>query len=231
MLEDDDRILVGVSGGKDSLSLVTFLKERLRRIPINYHIIAVHIDQGYDNPAETAMVRSYLDSLNVESIFLKTDYAVKAHSEENLKNPCFLCSRLRRKNFFDLAKEKNCSKIALGHNRDDLIETLLMNVFYAGEISTMLPVQSFFKGTMSIIRPLAFVPESLIKRNVRERSLPVVSPGCPSAGNSKREEVKRIIDDLRRKNKKVPGNIFRSLSNYRPEYLLENMTKSKTGPT
>lgn len=220
MLHEGDRILVGVSGGKDSLSLVTFLSERLKRIPINYHLIAVHIDQGYDDPAETALVKGYLDSLGLESIFLKTDYAIKAHSEENQENPCFLCSRLRRKKIFDLARDYDCSKVALGHNRDDLIETLLLNIFYSGEISTMLPVQSFFNNKLHVIRPLAMVPESLIKINVKERSLPVVNALCPTAGRSKREEVKKIIADLRRTNNKVPGNIYRSLSNYRPEYLL-----------
>jgi hypothetical protein len=127
---------------------------------------------------------------------------------------------------FELAREMGCNKVALGHHRDDLIETLLLNIFYAGEISTMLPAQEFFGGLLTVIRPLCMVPEDKVRRAAAERGLPVAVNACPSSGASKREEVKEVLAGLARKNDKIKGNVFRALSNWRPEYLLP-----RTGPS
>ncbi|MBW1711008.1 MAG: tRNA 2-thiocytidine(32) synthetase TtcA [Deltaproteobacteria bacterium] len=220
MIEDGDRILLGVSGGKDSVALVKFLEEHRSRVPIDYSLVAVHLDLGYDNPAEKESLKNYLKELDVEFHFEDKDYAIVAHSEVNRENPCFLCASHRRRRLFELARDFDCCKLALGHNRDDLIETLLLNIFYSGEISTMIPAQKFFGGALTIIRPLAMVPEAVIHRLVERLGLPAVENQCPTSGQSKRKEVKTIIANLSRKNDKVPANIFRALSNYRPDYLL-----------
>lgn len=220
MVADKDRILVGLSGGKDSLAMLNFLDERRGRAPVDYTLVAAHLDMGYGNPVQTAALKEYVSGLAVEKHFEVTDYARRAHSEVNRENPCFLCSRLRRRRLFELARDYGCAKVALGHNRDDLIETLLLNIFYSGEISTMLPVQEFFQGLLTVIRPMFLVPEAVIRRETADRGLPIVENPCPSAGRSKRNEVKAIIGRLAESNDKVRGNIFRSLSNYRPDYLL-----------
>jgi tRNA 2-thiocytidine biosynthesis protein TtcA len=108
----------------------------------------------------------------------------------------------------------------MGHHKDDIIETLLLNIFYSGEISTMLPLQTLFKGKIILIRPLALIEEKKIERFAREMDLPFGPSGCPSSGKTKRKEVKELIETLERKNRKVKGNIFRSLSNIKLDYML-----------
>jgi tRNA 2-thiocytidine biosynthesis protein TtcA len=143
------------------------------------------------------------------------------HSSDNRENPCFLCSRLRRKRLFEIADELGCNKLALGHNKDDIIETLFMNICYAGEISAMLPVQTFFQQKFTLIRPLAFADEELIRRFASDRRFPDFINPCPTAKTSKRREIKLMLNKLYRSNKKIKGNIFRSMSNIKPEYLLK----------
>jgi tRNA 2-thiocytidine biosynthesis protein TtcA len=128
---------------------------------------------------------------------------------------------LRRKRLFEVAAELNCQKIALGHNRDDIIETLFLNMCYAGEISTMQPAQPFFKNKYTVIRPLAFADEDVIRRFAREQDFPDFVNPCPSAGRSKRREIKTLLHQLYRSNRKIKGNIFRSMSHVNVDYLLK----------
>jgi tRNA 2-thiocytidine biosynthesis protein TtcA len=150
-----------------------------------------------------------------------TDYGVVSHSDQNRENPCFLCSRLRRKRLFEIADELGCTKLALGHNKDDIIETLFLNMCYAGEISTMVPFQSMFQGRFTVIRPLAFADEDMIRRFARKEGLPEFINTCPSASSSKRHEIKSLLNQLYRSNPKIKGNIFRAMSHVKPEYLLK----------
>ena len=220
MISDGDRILVGLSGGKDSLTLLWILNERHSRIPINYELFAVHIDPGFEDTFSASLAKYCRDSgfeLRVEL----TDFGILAHSHHNRENPCFLCSRLRRKRLFEIADEIGCNKLALGHNKDDIIETLFMNMCYAGEISTMVPSQSFFQKRFTLIRPLAFVDEEIIRRFAQENKFPDFVNPCPTAKTSKRQEVKILLKQFFRSNRKIKGNIFRSMSNVKAEYLLK----------
>jgi tRNA 2-thiocytidine biosynthesis protein TtcA len=220
MISDGDRILVGVSGGADSLTLIQMLLERLARIPINYELFAVYIDAGFEGSFAEPL-ESYCRKLGFPLRVEYTDYGLLGHSSENRENPCFLCSRLRRKRLFEIADELGCNKLALGHNKDDVIETLFMNICYAGEISTMLPAQTFFQKRFTLIRPLAFADEELIRRFARGRRFPDFINPCPTTKTSKRREIKLMLKDLYRSNKKIKGNIFRSMSHIKPEYLLK----------
>ncbi|UCD33954.1 MAG: tRNA 2-thiocytidine(32) synthetase TtcA [Desulfobacterales bacterium] len=220
MISDGDRILVGLSGGKDSLTLLWILNERHSRIPINYELFPVYIDHGFEDSFSTPLAKYCLGTgfeLRVEF----TDFGILAHSRHNRENPCFLCSRLRRKRLFEIADEIGCNKLALGHNKDDIIETLFMNMCYAGEISTMVPSQSFFQKRYTLIRPLAFVDEEIIRRFARENKFPNFVNPCPTAKISKRQEVKTLLKQLFRSNRKIKGNIFRSMSHVKAEYLLK----------
>lgn len=219
MIADGDRIAVGLSGGADSLFLTYILSERLKRIPVHYEIFAFHIDPGFDN-GPSASLEDYCDRLGYRFQVVHTDDGPVAHSEENRENPCFLCSRRRRKRLFDLAAANRCGKLALGHNKDDLIETLFMNMCFAGEISTMLPAQPFFGGEITVIRPLAFAEEKDIRRFAGEEKFPEFVNTCPSAGVSKRWEIKNLLNQLYRQNRKVKGNIFRAMSHVKTDYLL-----------
>ena len=219
MISDGDRIIVGLSGGADSLTLMWMLSERLKRVPINYELFAVYIDPGYEGSFGESL-EWYGNKLGYSIRAEYTDYGLLAHGPENRENPCFLCSRLRRKRLFEIADELGCTKLALGHNKDDIIETLFMNICYAGEISTMVPSQSFFQQKFTVIRPLAFADEQLIRKFARDQKFPEFINACPSANTSKRKEVKTLLQQLYRTNKKVKGNIFRAMSNVNLDYLL-----------
>lgn len=220
MISDGDRILVGLSGGKDSLSLMWLLNERRRRVPIDYELVAVYVDLGFPGGFSEAL-KAYAESCGYTIQVDYTDYGVISHGAENRENPCFLCSRMRRKRLFEIAEERGCNKIALGHNKDDLIETLFINMCYAGEISTMLPAQSFFGGRFQLIRPLAFADQESIRTFARQSAFPEFVNPCPTAKTSKRREIKSLLEQLYTSNKKIKGNIFRSMRHVRPEYLLK----------
>jgi tRNA 2-thiocytidine biosynthesis protein TtcA len=219
LIQEGDRILVGVSGGKDSLSLLHLLHERSKRVPIHYDLFPVYIDLGFDS-GRAEILKKYFESEELTYHVEFTDIGRRANSPENRENPCFLCSWERRKRLFHLAHRFKCNKIALGHHKDDIIETLLLNIFYSAEISTMLPLQSLFKGKITLIRPLALIEEKKIGRFAREMKLPFGPSGCPSSGKTKRKVIKDLIETLSKKDRRVKGNIFRSLSNIKLDYTL-----------
>ena len=219
MIRDGDHVLVAVSGGKDSLVLLRILKERIRRIPISYNITAVHVDPGFGSESAKKMA-AFFSTHGFDYRVIESDIGPRAHGPENRENPCFLCSRMRRKLLFELADTIGCNRIAMGHHKDDIIETLFLNIFYGASISTMLPVQELFGGKLTVIRPLYLVEEDLIRRYAEEMGWPRIGLGCPSAGVSKREEIKIMLNGLYRKNKKIKGNIFHALQNVNTEYLL-----------
>jgi tRNA 2-thiocytidine biosynthesis protein TtcA len=220
MIAHGDRIVVGLSGGKDSLTLMWLLFERLARVPIDYELFPVYVDPGFEG-GFSGDLRAWCQNQGYPVQVEHTDCGLVAHSRQNRENPCFLCSRLRRKRLFEIADELNCSKLALGHHKDDIIETLFMNMCYAGEISTMNPSQPFFKGKITVIRPLAYADEDSIRRFARSMGFPEFANPCPSAGVSKRREVKEMLRKLYRSNKKIKGNIFRSMRHVREDYLLK----------
>jgi tRNA 2-thiocytidine biosynthesis protein TtcA len=220
MLQDGDRIVVGISGGADSLTMMWMLAERLQRIPINFELFPVYIDPGFADGFSQSLQRYGADagfSIRVEY----TGYGIVGHSAENRENPCFLCARLRRKRLFEIAAELKCNKLALGHNKDDIIETFFINIFYAGEVSTMVPCQTMFKGNLSIIRPLAYADEELIRGFAQEQQFPEFVNPCPSASSSKRREIKTMLHQLYHRNPKIKGNIFRAMSRVKTDYLLK----------
>ncbi|MBA3012477.1 MAG: tRNA 2-thiocytidine(32) synthetase TtcA [Proteobacteria bacterium] len=221
MIADKDRILVGVSGGKDSQTLLHVLFSLQKKAPVKFDIVPVHIDPGFEGSFAKDL-EIYVEENFVPLQVEYTDYGLTAHSEENRENPCFLCARLRRNRLFKLAQEQGCKKIALGHNKDDIIETLFINMFYAGKIGTMKPRQSFFGGALAIIRPLAYVEKKDIVLFSNLFGMPEFVNNCPSANQTKREEIRRMLDALYKQNKNIKGNIFRAMGNVASDYLLEN---------
>jgi tRNA 2-thiocytidine biosynthesis protein TtcA len=220
MIDDGDRIAVGLSGGKDSWALLWLLAERQRRIPIDYHLFPIYIDPGFAGETADRMV-AFVQQMGLPIHIEHTDDGLVAHGPTNRENPCFLCSRMRRKRLFEVADSLKCNKLALGHNKDDFIETLFINVFYAGQMSTMMPYQPFFKGKFIVIRPLIYADEQALERFAREMRWPVRENLCPSAGTSRRAEVKSLLQKLYRGNKKIKGNIFRAMRNVNAAYLLK----------
>ncbi|NWG03719.1 MAG: tRNA 2-thiocytidine(32) synthetase TtcA [Syntrophaceae bacterium] len=219
LIQEGDRILVGVSGGKDSLTLLHLLHERRKRVPIHYELFPVYIDLGFRS-GRAEILKNFFETKGLPYHIEFTDIGRRANSSENRENPCFLCAWERRKRLFHLAHHFKCNKIALGHHQDDIIETLLLNIFFSAEISTMVPSQSLFKGKITLIRPLALIEEKKIERFAREMKLPFGPSGCPSSGKTKRKVIKDLIEDLSKRNRKVKGNIFRAISNIKLDYTL-----------
>jgi tRNA 2-thiocytidine biosynthesis protein TtcA len=218
MIRDGDRILIGVSGGKDSLALCAALAERKRWVPIDYSLWAAFIDWREYPAAPEALVslRAWLDELGIPL------RVIPAHIHPpGYRGPfsCYICSRNRKRILFDEAHRVGADKVALGHHLDDVVETTLMNLFFRGEFSTMMPVQRFFGGKMSIIRPLCEVEERDVDRLARHFSLPVIAGSCPRKDLNRRVLLKDILRQLRRESRQVKENIYRSAWNINADYL------------
>jgi tRNA 2-thiocytidine biosynthesis protein TtcA len=216
MLAPKDKIAVAVSGGKDSLTLLRLLIDRQAFVAIKYKLIAIHIDMGYPKSISVKLEK-YFKKFNIEYRIIKTDILKKTQKS---KINCFWCSWNRRRELFLAANKLGCTKIALGHHLDDIAETMLLNLFFRGEISTMAPKQELFKGKITLIRPLAYVQESLIKRFAKEAKLGHNSCVCPHSVISNRNRMGRIIQELEKISPDIKKNIFRSLKRVKKDYLL-----------
>jgi tRNA 2-thiocytidine biosynthesis protein TtcA len=216
MLSDGDKIAVAVSGGKDSLTLLRLLNDRRSFVPIKYELLAVHIDLGYPR-SYAKTLESYFKSIKVKYHIEKTDVLKKTKKKDIT---CFWCTWNRRKALFKTAARFGCNKVALGHHKDDIIETILLNLFFQGEISAMSPKQKLFKGKITLIRPLAYVEEYMIKRFAKEVGLSHVTCRCPNSLISNRTKIAKIIQELKRVCPDIKTNIFRSVKRIKEDYLL-----------
>jgi len=218
MIENGDKILVGVSGGKDSLTLLSLLKARQKWSPVKYEIVAAHINTDFacSSCTHNDVLEKMFKEMNIQYAFRK----IKVLTKEKTTN-CFWCSWNRRKAFFEIAEELGCNKIALGHHKDDVVETMLLNLIFQGEISTMNPMQEMFKGKISIIRPLCYVEEDMTAQFAKDSGFLSVSCQCPFGQNSQRQYIKKFIRETQ---EKIPGtniktNIFKSLARIKAEYI------------
>jgi tRNA 2-thiocytidine biosynthesis protein TtcA len=219
MISAGDRVLVGVSGGMDSMALLDLLNTPMVYVP-PFSLLAVNIDCGFDpGYAGYDTLEGFLKEGGYDYVMEKTEIGPLSHSGYNRKNPCFLCSRLRRRRIFEIAVGKGCNKIAFAHHQDDIIETLLINLFYGREISTMMPEQTIFGGKLHIIRPLAYIREELVEKYARERGFPAIENGCPTSRTSRRRYIKALLCELEKDNPQIRGNIWRAMSHVKTDYL------------
>lgn len=216
MLKNGDRVLIAVSGGKDSLSLLKIMKERLKFVPIDYSITACFVDMGFSWINKDRLIEYF----ERESISYIVAQPPDEWESDRKDFDCFWCSWNRRKALFRVAHNRGFTKLAFAHHLDDIIETMLLNLFFQGEIGTMQPLQEMFNGELYIIRPLAYVEEKELSRLSSILDLPVAASECPNSQTSKRQLVKGIIAELKKHNRNVKKNIFRSLGRVRQEYLL-----------
>ncbi len=219
MLEDGDHVLVAVSGGVDSLVLAWLLHDWQRKAPITYHLQAVHIDMDIwdENMDVENPVDSVLAQMRKTGLPLRVE---KSLPLENDTRDCFSCSKLRRKQLFDLASRLKCNKIAFGHHKDDLLETLFINMFYSGNISTMLPAQQLFDGRITLIRPLAYIEKTDVKNIGEQVGLRPVFNLCPLAGDTKREQVQKMLQNIYEQIPGAKASLFASMKNVREGYML-----------
>ena len=225
MLREGDKVIIAVSGGKDSLCLLRIMQERAKFVPIHCEIVACFVDMGFSWLNKDILIKHF-EEASIPYIIAKAPDQWKGEGEDF---GCFWCSWNRRKALFDLAHEIKATKIAFAHHMDDIIETMLLNLFFQGEIGTMQPCQKMFDGELDIIRPLAYVEEADLLHLSKLLELPVVKSQCLHGDTSKRKLVKGIIEDLKGHNKNVKKNIFRSLTRVREEYLLGSKKKEGSG--
>jgi len=216
MLSEGDKICVAVSGGKDSLTMLKVLNDRRAFVPVKYELLAVHVDMGY--PCQhPKILAEYFKSQGINYHIEKIDI-LQGKSRKDIS--CFWCSWNRRKALFTVANRFGCTKVALGHHHDDIIETILLNLFFHGEISGMCPKQELFDGKIVIIRPLAYVEEEMIVKFSKAAGFPHHKCACPNSITSKRTKMTEVLKDLEKICPDVKKNIFRSLKRIRKDYLL-----------
>ena len=223
LVEDGDRIMVGLSGGKDSWALLQILDELRQRAPIDFSLIAVNVDSGYkdykhDVIAKTCEARGWEYRIEHTAIGEVMDDILDANA-----TPCSLCARLRRGVLYRIATEVGATKIALGHHLDDFIETLLLNLFFAGALKAMPARLVSDNGEHTVIRPLVYVEESEARLYTKERELPIIGCCCPACGDLslQRQRVKRLILDLEQEHAGVKQSMLKALGNVMPRHLLD----------
>ena len=213
LIENNDIIAISCSGGKDSLTLAVALNALKRFYPLHFDIKVVSIDLGFNNVNFDDLKR-FFDSLNIEFHIVKTDIAEIVFKIRNESNPCALCSKMRKGAINPFAKSLNCNKIALGHNKDDLIETMLMSLIYEGRINTFMPVSYLDRTEITVIRPLLLIDEIDIKGFANTYPLPVLKSKCPADGNTKREYAKNLMNKLDIENKGAKKSLFNACLQY-----------------
>lgn len=222
MIEDGDRIMVCLSGGKDSYTMLDILLELQKKAPISFELCVVNLDQKQPGYPED-ILPAYLESLGVQYHVIERDtYSVVKRVIPEGKTTCGLCSRLRRGTLYGYAEEHGFTKIALGHHRDDIIETLFLNLFYGGKLKAMPPKLRSDDGRNILIRPLAYCKEKDIQRYAAERQFPIIPCNlCGSQANLQRQAIKQMLTDW---DKQFPGrieNIFAAIQNVAPSQLAD----------
>ncbi len=222
MIADGDKVMVCVSGGKDSYAMLDILMKLRERAPINFEIVAVNLDQKQPNfPAE--VLPNYLKSLDIPFHIEEQDtYSIVKRVIPEGKTTCGLCSRLRRGILYRVADELGATKIALGHHRDDILETLMLNMFYAGKLKGMPPKLRSDDGKHIVIRPLAYVPEKLLERYAGDMNFPIIPCDlCGSQPNLQRQVMKEMLRDWEKKHPGRVENLFRAMHHIVPSHLMD----------
>lgn len=207
MINKGDKIAVGVSGGKDSQLLLIALKEIQRFLPATFDLIAITIDLGFKDFNRGDLLNFY-DRIGVDYHIEKTNIAQVVFEKRKEQNPCSLCANMKRGAIYNSAKRLGCCKVAFAHHMDDVVETLLMSQIYEGRIHTFSPVTYLDRKDVTLIRPLIYTEENLIRSTGKDLDLEPIGSGCPVDGATKRQKIKELILNLTDENKHIKANLF-----------------------
>ena len=195
MIHDGDKIAVGVSAGKDSLTLLCALAELRRFYPKKFELCAITVDMGFDG-TDFSGISKLCEELGVPYHIIPTQISKVIFDVRKEKNPCSLCAKMRRGALYGSAKELGCTSVALGHHFDDVVETFMLNLFYEGRIGCFQPVTYLSNTDIHMIRPMIYMPEKDVRYFASKVSLPVVKSTCPADGNTEREDMKKLLDHI-----------------------------------
>ncbi|UBM63479.1 tRNA 2-thiocytidine biosynthesis TtcA family protein [Candidatus Sulfidibacterium hydrothermale] len=223
LLQDGDRVLAAISGGKDSLVMLDALAEYRKFNRVSFHLEAIHIEvEDVPYQVDKNWLTEWTGQLQVPLHFV----TVRAHIEDRGKKaPCFVCSWHRRKTLFEFAKDNNFQKLALGHHRDDAVETLLINMAYHGHISSLPAKLRMFNGRMELIRPLLLLTDNDTRQYAAIKQFPTLINECPYADQTKRTTARQLLQSLREIHPKADANIFHAMQNIDTEYLPQKVNK------
>lgn len=229
MISAGDRIAVGVSGGKDSLALLALMAGLQKYYPKPFTLEAITIDMGFG--MDFSPVADFCETLNVPYTCVKTEIGAIVFEHRKEKNPCSMCSKMRRGALHDTLKEKGFNKIALGHHYDDAVETFLLSLFYEGRISCFEPVTYLSRADLTQIRPMLYVGEKAVQRFSARMELPVVENRCPADNNTKRQEVKELVAALQKQYPDLKTKIFGAMQRLPlPQWGVEDAPKRNAIP-
>ncbi len=212
MIENGDRIAVGISGGKDSLTLLYALHGLMRFYPQRFTLCAVTVDLGFDN-LHLEQIKQLCDKLNIPYHIVRTEIAQIVFETRKESNPCSLCAKMRKGALNEAMLAAGCNKIAYAHHKDDVIETMMMSLLYEGRLHTFQPVTHLDRTGITVIRPLIYLNEADIIGFVRKNHVPVVKSSCPVDGHTRREYIKQLIRNLNLENPGVKERMFTAVQN------------------
>ncbi len=210
MIQEGDKIAIGISGGKDSLTLLYALSGLQKFYPKSFELVAITVDLGYPNFDLTG-IRQLCKDLQVEYHIISTKIGEMVTSEQLEGSACSLCARLRKGALNDAAKELGCNKVAYGHHMDDVIETMMLALIYEGRFCSFWPVTYLDKSQLTVIRPMIYVPEVEVKGFENKMQLPITKNPCPIDGSTKREYIKSLIKQLNTENPGVKKRLFHAI--------------------
>lgn len=220
MIEENDRIAIGISGGKDSLALLYGMHGLRRFYPKKFEIHAVTVDLGFDN-LNLDQIKEICKQLEVPYTIVDTDIADVIFHQRKESNPCSLCAKMRKGALNDAIKTAGCNKVAYAHHKDDVVETMLMSLIYEGRFHTFSPVTYLDRMDLTVIRPLMYMQESDVIGFINKYEIPVVKSPCPADGHTKREYIKQLLRQLNLENPGVKERMFAAITTGLENYIRE----------
>ena len=207
MINDGDKIAVGVSAGKDSLTLLCAMADLRRFYPKKFELCAITVDMGFEG-MDLSPIAKFCEELDVEYHVVPTQIYKIIFEVRKEKNPCSLCAKMRRGALYGYAKQIGCNKVAFGHHFDDVVETFMLNLFYEGRLGCFQPVTYLSNTDITLIRPMIYMPEKDVRYFASKTELPIVKSTCPADGNTEREEMKKLLASIEKTNKGLRYRIF-----------------------